>query len=348
MILEDSNSFFWLVGTDDTGNLTLTPVGAGPGDTVILSNSGASYEVGLAVDGGGGLPTYAGGTTYDAGDEVMYSSRSYRSLAGSNLGNQPDISPSEWEAFVLFTTSPVSFSPAYPRVLPVNTFFNLAVLSDGTLRTLLRVIPMPTIFGKYLQTIKWTQRVASAMSASPYTYQQQVYKWPGNMWAVQGAFPPMRREDAETVLGFMSLLRGSAGTFIMGDPVYTGPRGSILDEIDLGATFDATNARSETISLKGLTPFASGILLPGDYLQHGSGATQRMYKVIGGDPIDADSGGNADVPVFPTVRSAIDADDAIVSQTAECAWRLPPGFNVEWDVDKAKLFGVAFAAIEAL
>jgi len=43
-------------------------------------------------------PVYAGGTTYNLGDEVIYEHVVYESLVGSNLGNQPDISPVEWLA----------------------------------------------------------------------------------------------------------------------------------------------------------------------------------------------------------------------------------------------------------
>lgn len=37
------------------------------------------------------------GSTYNIGDAVVYEGLSYNSLVGSNLGNQPDTSPSEWK-----------------------------------------------------------------------------------------------------------------------------------------------------------------------------------------------------------------------------------------------------------
>ena len=39
---------------------------------------------------------YAGGTTYDLYDIVLYSGKYYYSRVGSNTGNQPDISTTEW------------------------------------------------------------------------------------------------------------------------------------------------------------------------------------------------------------------------------------------------------------
>lgn len=42
-------------------------------------------------------PAYNAGTTYAVDDEVIYAFRLYRSLVGSNTGNQPDTSPAQWQ-----------------------------------------------------------------------------------------------------------------------------------------------------------------------------------------------------------------------------------------------------------
>lgn len=41
--------------------------------------------------------TYASGTTYDLDDRIFYENKLYKSLQGSNTGNQPDISATYWE-----------------------------------------------------------------------------------------------------------------------------------------------------------------------------------------------------------------------------------------------------------
>ena len=43
-------------------------------------------------------PVYNSGTTYNANDLVMYNHVIYKSLVGSNLNNQPDISPDKWSS----------------------------------------------------------------------------------------------------------------------------------------------------------------------------------------------------------------------------------------------------------
>jgi hypothetical protein len=52
-------------------------------------------------------PAWAVGTTYAAGAGVSYNNISYISLAGSNTGNEPDISPSKW------VVAPTTMAPTY-------------------------------------------------------------------------------------------------------------------------------------------------------------------------------------------------------------------------------------------
>lgn len=47
-----------------------------------------------------GFAVYAGGTTYVRGDLVTYSGSDYFSKTGGNLGNQPDISPVQWQVLL--------------------------------------------------------------------------------------------------------------------------------------------------------------------------------------------------------------------------------------------------------
>lgn len=42
------------------------------------------------------VPAYIATTTYNVNDYVVYSGNTYQSIVGSNTGNQPDISPTQW------------------------------------------------------------------------------------------------------------------------------------------------------------------------------------------------------------------------------------------------------------
>jgi hypothetical protein len=61
-------------------------------------------------------------TTYAANDQVVYSGLAYNSIAGGNIGNQPDISPGDW-APVPFTAG--AQTPAIAQLFFNNNTYNL-------------------------------------------------------------------------------------------------------------------------------------------------------------------------------------------------------------------------------
>lgn len=69
---------------------------------------------------------------------------------------------------------------------------------------------------------------ATAISQSPFTFSQQVIKHQGERWRASVSLPPMKAVDAEYWVAFLLSLRGQYGTFRLGDPNYTSPRGTAL------------------------------------------------------------------------------------------------------------------------
>lgn len=323
-----------------------------------------------------------------------------------------------------------------------------------------------------LSSVKWRAVDVTGMNVSPFTGQAQVYRWMNNSWMAQCGLPAMRRAKAEKWIAFLLSLRGSFGTFLLGDPLYQSPTGDVTvhiqtlggadalkyyldlgdtrvrltdyefkviihnvgvndlivesqaiateilipagdtqsvrvvgtsggqqafrigfkpaggspDSLDFwaaqpivrrlgyeddnlvppasrlfgsgwqasgGATVTVTPpkhassaARSSTISIDGFLPMAERVLAAGDYIQAGSGSTQRLYKVL--TDADADTGGAVSVDVFPTVREAI-ADNTELS-VIQCkgVFRLPPGLFPDWSVDRAKTYGLEFQGMEAI
>lgn len=55
------------------------------------------------------------------------------------------------------------------------------------------------------------------ISESPLTLQQQSYQWPGQRWEIEADFPPMPRDKAEMLVGWLTALNGRRGTFCFGD-----------------------------------------------------------------------------------------------------------------------------------
>jgi len=84
------------------------------------------------------VPLYAAGTTYAIGDIARYGTRLFKSLVSSNLGNQPDISPTKWldigpdNKHAMFdnevSTTTTASSPFVTVIKPLLIFNSLAYL----------------------------------------------------------------------------------------------------------------------------------------------------------------------------------------------------------------------------
>jgi hypothetical protein len=89
--------------------------------------------------------TYNAGTTYDSRDAVQYNGSSYISLVGTNLGNTPDVSPTEWDILALagvdglFAYSIASFVDGSAETLQTTdgfTFFDDSAAGVGKYGTI--------------------------------------------------------------------------------------------------------------------------------------------------------------------------------------------------------------------
>lgn len=103
--------------------------------------------------------------------------------------------------------------------------------------------------------------------------------------------------------------------------------------------------QSNTLRTTGWAVQQVGVLLPGDYIQIGSGLTQRLYKAV--TRVDADTLGNAAIDIFPSIRETIpDGTPLVLANTAGC-FRLAENRR-EWDVDHTLTYGISFKAREAI
>lgn len=82
----------------------------------VLEDSGTIYtEIWSSAN------SYAGGTTYNRGNQTIYSNMRYFSLVDSNTGNQPDISPSEWELIAAADFNLHGFIEGSNRIYSLDT-----------------------------------------------------------------------------------------------------------------------------------------------------------------------------------------------------------------------------------
>lgn len=184
-------------------------------------------------------------------------------------------------------------------------------------------------------------RTVVGISSSPFTGQQQVYKHQGEWWEAEVTLPPMKRATAEQVAAFLIKMKGQYGTFLLGDPANTSPRG-------VGTGTPLVNGAGQTGSslvTDGWTVSTTGILKAGDWIQLGSGSTTTLHKVL--DDVNSDGSGNATLEIFPSLRSSPDDDATITVSSPKGIWRLASN-QMEYSIDEASVYGITFACVEAI
>jgi hypothetical protein len=179
------------------------------------------------------------------------------------------------------------------------------------------------------------------VSKSPFTNQQQVYQWPGEFWSVDVSLPPMDKATAEAWVNFLVSLRGTLGTFYIGDATHAAPNGVATGTPTVNG---AQSSGSNTLATKGWTHNITGILKAGDLLQIGTTTQKRLYKVL--NDANSDSSGHATVDIFPVLREGVSDSQSITLANPAGTFRLLTNDRT-WNVDSAQQYGIDFKAEEA-
>jgi len=186
-------------------------------------------------------------------------------------------------------------------------------------------------------------RPMSAVSStrSPFTFEQQVYVHQGQMWQASVALIPMKRVDAAPWRAFFLALNIREGTFLMGQPVETGPQGTWAGAPKV---LGAHAAGVMSIAMDGFS--AGATVKGGDQFQTGSGATAHLHEVS--QDATADGSGLLTLEIWPRLRAALADNDTFVTSSPKGLWRLDMD-EAEWVYTLGQLYrGISFSAIEAL
>lgn len=177
-------------------------------------------------------------------------------------------------------------------------------------------------------SVRWGPMTNTAATKTPFTLEDVVQVYEGEMWAGALSIVPQTGADARGLAAWITSLRGRKGTFLLGDPAAAAPLGSAKDTPG-APVVDGAGQTGESLDLRGLPAGATGYLLAGDHLQLGSGSTARLHMVLA--QVDSDGAGKATVPIFPRLGSS-PADGASVTLTdPQGVFRLARGFN-PWEV----------------
>ena len=184
-----------------------------------------------------------------------------------------------------------------------------------------------------------------ALSQSPFTFRQQVFKHPGERWAATVTLPSLARANAESWLSFLLALKGQTGTFLLGDPANADPRGAIAGSSATVQVRSNIATGATAIPLKGLPNSMTGALLPGDYIQLGAAGTATLHKVL--LQVNSNGSGEGTAEVWPAVRRDVVADEAVVYGNAVGRFRLESNTQ-DWQIDTARIYQISFEAVEAV
>jgi hypothetical protein len=204
-------------------------------------------------------------------------------------------------------------------------------------------LALPTSIGVAEITLR--ARNVVALSESPFTFRQQVFKHPGERWEASITLPTQRRDLIEPWIGFLLALKGQTGTFLLGDPSAATPRGSLSQFSSTVVVNGAQSSGSSSINLKGFPNSQTNLLVAGDYIQLGSSGTATLHKVL--LPVSSNSSGEATAEVWPAVRRSLTDNEPVVYTNTVGRFRLTEPVS-EWTINSQNNFQSTFNAVEAV
>lgn len=182
-------------------------------------------------------------------------------------------------------------------------------------------------------------------SESIFTKSRQTYVHQAEWWELDVEVSPMFRADAAEWMAFLASLNGLEGTFLAGDSAGATPRGVATGT----PVVNGASQSGKTLSTRGWTAGVTGILLPQDWIQIGTGASTHLHMVV--QSADSASGspgaGVASLEIWPRLRSSPADGAAIVVSSAKGLWRLADNRR-EWSVVGGGIYGIRFSCVEAL
>lgn len=192
-----------------------------------------------------------------------------------------------------------------------------------------------------ISSIRFKPRSVVAMSVSPFTLQQQIQVHQGQVWGAEVKLPPIKDAEAQQWIAAILSLNGIQGTFYLGDPALRAPRGTHPGT----PLVDGASQTGQSLATKGWTPTQTGILLAGDWIQLGTGLTQRIYRVL--KDVNSDSNGKSTLDIWPRLRESPADSASITVHNTMGIFRMIDNEMI-WDIDVALIYGLEFETVEAI
>lgn len=185
----------------------------------------------------------------------------------------------------------------------------------------------PTTIG--IESIELRAVNAVAVSQSPFTYKQQIVSHGGQKWEASVNIPSVHRDKAAEWKAMLVGLKGQQGTFLLGDPDYATPQGTVSSCVLSGDAGD-DNA----------TVVMTGTLKAGDYIQLGTGSGAKLHQVL------LDQDGDGTIQIWPSLRSTY-SSATVTFNSPKGVFRLATNMT-SWSINNASIYGISFEAVEAV
>ena len=143
--------------------------------------------------------------------------------------------------------------------------------------------------------------------------------------------PTVRRDLAADWKAFLTALRGQTGTFLLGDPDYATPRGTVT-------AVDMTGSKGEdVITIDSMT----GNFEAGDYFQMLNGSAARLYMIL------EQTSGTGDYSVWPRLREDYTISDTVILTNPKGVFKLTEASS-RWTINNNSQYAISFQAEEKL
>tara|TARA_R110001606_G_scaffold84971_1_gene192946 strand:+ start:116 stop:703 length:588 start_codon:yes stop_codon:yes gene_type:complete len=185
----------------------------------------------------------------------------------------------------------------------------------------------PTTIG--IESIELRAVNAVAVSQSPFTYKQQVISHGGQKWEASVNIPSVHRDKAAEWKAMLVGLKGQVGTFLLGDPDYATPQGTVSSCVLTG---DAGDDSADVVM--------TGTLKAGDYIQLGTGSGSKLHQVL------LDQSGDGTIQIWPSLRSTY-SSATVTFNSPKGVFRLSTNMT-SWSINNASIYGISFEAVEAV
>ena len=201
-------------------------------------------------------------------------------------------------------------------------------------------LSMPTSPSNF-KTSEWRIVRNVAVSISPFNSVSESADFGGAVWTTTVTLPPMLRETATAWQVFFMQLHGRHGTFLLGDPDAKTIRGGLNSTINVNG---AHSVGAYSIAIENATA-STLILKVGDYIQFGSGASQKLHMVTA--DCTSNGTGQATVEIEPPLKSALSDDSAIVYSNTKAVMRMDSN-ELSWSADQISVYGISFSCSEVI